>query len=169
MGKNPVVAVIAVIVLIVAVVLIIKGMTGSDVGPGGDSTWYDTGSGKLYSGPKGVLPPAPAPSGSDGVSAAVFARGSCDNKADRFIAYLTKYTEEGKTQLKAAQAETPVKIEKMKAITSEHRLIKREKDTQWVAVGTEEGEAIMAETRQKGVRMCPEHLEWSAAVGSVQR
>ena len=159
MGKNPIVAVIAVIVLIVAVVLIIKGMTGSSSVPVGQSPWYDTGSGELYGGPADVLPPAPAPSGSDGVLATVYAKGSCENKADRFIAYLSKYTEEGKPMVKTAQAEVPVDPSKMKSIANEHKLIKREKDTEWVAVGTEEGQAIIAETRQKGIRVCPTHLE----------
>ena len=154
MGKNPIVAVIAVIILIVAAVMIIKGMTGKTSGPMGDASWYDTGTGELYAGPEGELPPMAAPSGSEGVLAAVFARGSCESKADRFIGYLSKFTEEGKPLLRAAQAELPLEPRKMSAITAEHRLVKREKDTEWVATGTEEGQAIIAETHEKGIRVC---------------
>ena len=159
MGKNPAVAVIAVIILIVAVVLIVRGMTSKEVGAGGDAAWYDTGTGELYAGPVGVLPPAPAPSGKEGVSASVFARGSCDNEADRFIAYLSKYTEEGKPLLKAAQAATPLDIGTLQRVAAEHRLIKREKDTEWVVAGTEEGQAIIAETNVKGIRICTTFLK----------
>ena len=159
MGKNPVVAVIAVIVLVVAVILIVKSVTRRDVPEAGLATWYDMGSSRLYGAKSEESPPVAAPSGGEGVLAAVYAKGSCDNKADRFIAYLSKYTEEGKTLLKAAEAETRVDIEKMGSITSEHRLVKREKDTEWVAIGTEEGQAIMAEAMQSGGRICPKHLE----------
>ena len=159
MGKNPVVPVIAVIVLIVAVVMIVRSMTDSGRGPIGHGTWYDTGSGTVYGGPTGVLPPAPAPSGKDGVMATIFSKSTCENKADRFVAYLSKYTEEGKTLLKAAQADDPIDSVKMESLMAEHRLLKRESDTEWVAMGTEEGQGILAESKQSGGRMCPKHLE----------
>ena len=159
MGKNPVVAVIAVIILIVAVVLIVRGMSDPSRGPVGQGTWYDTGSGEVYGGPNGVLPPAPAPSGKDGVMAAVYSTSTCENKADRYIAYLMKYTEEGKPLVKAAQDDKPIDTVKMTSLMGEHRLVRRENDTEWVAFGTEEGQAILAEVKQTGGRMCPKHIE----------
>jgi len=160
MGKNPVVAVIAVIVLIVAVVLIVRGMSGpSSTGPAGQGTWYDTGSNTLYGGQKGVMPPAPAPSGSEGVMATVFAKGSCANKSDRFIGYLSKYTDEGKKLMAAAQAENPIDTAKIQGIMGEHRLVKREGDAEWVAQGSDEGQAIVEEAKAKGGTLCPRHLE----------
>jgi len=164
MGKNLVVPVIAVIVLIVAAVLIVRTITGSDVLAAGKGTWYDTGSGKIYGGPAGVLPPVPAPSGKDGVAAAVFSKGACKNSADRYIAYLYKYTEEGKKRMEAAQLEATddarpdPDVEKIRAITREHRLVKREKDTEWVQLGTEEG-AEIAKSQPKGTRLCPTYIE----------
>lgn len=159
MGKNPVVAVIAVIILIVAVVLIIKGMGGEQGGPSGSATWYDTGTGQLYGTKPGQTPPMPAPSGKEGVAASVFSDGSCDNKAERFIGFLFKYTDEGKTQLAAARAKTPVDEMEVQRIATEEKLIKREKDEEWVVQGTEEGAAIMAEVRARRARGCPTHLE----------
>ena len=47
----------------------------------------------------------------------------------------------------------------MESIMAEHRLLKRENDTEWVAVGTEEGQDILAEAKQGGGRMCLKHLE----------
>ena len=159
MGRNPIVAVIAVIVLIVAVVLILKGTTGSDAPRAGDSVWYDTGTGELYGGPKGVLAPAPAPSGKEGVTASIFSKGSCENKADRFIGYLSKYTEEGKTLMKEGRAEVPMNIAKLQEAAKEQRLIRREKDTEWVIAGSEEGQEIIGETTAKGTRVCTTFLD----------
>ena len=159
MGKKPVVVVIEVIVLIVVAVLAAKNFMGSDAVAPGTPTWYDTGSGELYPGPKGVKPPAPAPSGKDGVLAAIYAKGSCDDKADRFIGFMLKYTEEGKTLLNAAEAETPPDGAKIEAITATHKLVKREKDTEWVTSGSKEGQAILTEARRGGAQMCHIYLE----------
>ena len=159
MGKNPIVAVIAVVILIVAAVLIIKNMGGLDTGPTGSSTWYDTGTGELYGAEAGQIPPMPAPSGKEGVGAAVFADGSCDDKADRFIGFLHKYTDKGKADLEATQAKIPVDQAEMTRIAREEKLVKREKDEEWVVAGTEEGAAIIAEASNRGARGCPTHLE----------
>ena len=145
MGKNPVVAVVAVIILIVAIVLIAKSMSGGAGGvPGGagDVFWYDTGSKTLYGAPQDDLPPIKAPSGSDGVIAHVFAKGSCDNASDRFIVYLQKFPNK-EAILNANSIETRGPL--LAAM-----LIRRENDADWVEAGSEEGAAIFAEAVAAG-------------------
>jgi len=65
--------------------------------PTGD-WYYDLNTGTLFTAPSGQLPPINAPSGPTpsgepaGVRAFVFACGECANPADRFPAYLQKFT-----------------------------------------------------------------------------
>jgi len=152
MGKNSVVAIIAVIILIAAIVLIARNMSGG-FGSGetfGHVFWYDTGSKELYGAPA-ALPPITAPSGSEGVTAYVFAKGSCDNAGDRFIVYLEKYPD------KEAVMNAPTMVER--APLMEQRLIRREDDADWVEASSDEGVAILAEADaagQNGVA-CPEY------------
>ena len=146
MGKNSVVAIIAVIILIVAIVMIARSMSGgSGSAPAmGDIFWYDTGSKELYAGPH-EMPPLKAPSGSEGVQAHVFAKGSCDNAGDRFIVYLEKYPD------KEAVMNAPTMAERMPLM--EQRLVRRENDAEWVEAGSPDGVAILAEAdaaRQSG-------------------
>jgi len=147
MGKNPVVAIIAVIVLIVAIVMIARSMSGDSgaVQKVGDVFWYDTGSNQLYGAPMDI-PPLKAPSGSDGVIAYVFAKGSCDNAADRSIAYLETNPDRDAI-MNAAGMEERIPL-------MEQRLVRREGDTEWVEANSDEGAAILAEAaaaRQDGV------------------
>ena len=153
MGKNSVVGVIAAIVLIVAIVMVARSMSGSS----GEQTvattdvlttdvfWYDTGSKELYGAPLD-LPPLKAPSGSDGVIAFVFATGSCDNAADRFIACLMTYADR-EAVMTAADMET-------RRALMEKRLVRRETDASWVEASSPEGKAILEEAdkaQQNGV------------------
>ena len=154
MGRNPVVTVIAVIVLIVAVIFIIRGVTDRPI-PVGLATWYDTGTNKLYGAKPDLVPPMPAPSGSEGVRAIIAARGSCYKEADRFIAYLEKYTDDGKVQFKEVQQEHPPDfLAQMTRISMEERLVRREQDDQWFPADSVEGQAIMSVVHERGVRLC---------------
>ncbi len=153
MGKNPVVAIIAVIILIVAIVLIAKNMSGDSGGVqrSGDGFWYDTGSKKLFGASSIEMPPIKAPSGSEGVLAYVFAKGSCDNASDRSIVYLEKYPDRDAI-MKAASIE-----DRMPLLAK--RLVRRENDADWVEASSEEGAAIIAEgtaARQSG-KQCTEY------------
>ena len=153
MGKNPVVAIIAVIILIVAIVMIFKPSDTGVVGEAGDAFWYDTGSKELF-GAKHDMPPIKAPSGSEGVSAYVFANGSCDNAADRFIVFLEKFPDKDAI-MNATSMEERIPL-------IEARLVRRENDADWVAANSEEGMAIVAEekaARDSGATPCVKYTK----------
>ena len=132
MGKNPVVAIIAAIVLIVAVVLIFRqaGIGGGSMGSPKDAYWYDLDTGKLF-GHKAVTPPIEAPSGGEGVRAHVFACNNCDDKSDRFIAFLERYSDEGKKALEegAASGKDPM----FRAQAMQYSEVRLEADTEWTS------------------------------------
>ena len=156
MGRNPVVTVIAVIVLVFAVLFIIRRCVTKSPLPFRLASWYDTGTGEFYYAQPGLVPPIPAPSGSEGVRAIIAARGSCYKEADRFIAYLEKYTDDGKVQFKEVQEEHPPDfIAQMARISMEERLVRTEEDDQWFLVSSVEGQDITSVVHQRGVRICP--------------
>ena len=151
MGKNPVVAIVAVIILIVAIIMIAKSMSPGGGGVEQGETrafWYDTGTNKLYGAPPDV-PPLPAPSGSEGVSAFVFAQGSCDNASDRFIGYLEKFP--NRDAIMAAQGA----FERMPLM--EEALIRGEDDEDWVLKHSPAGADIMAASQ--GLNQCFTYAE----------
>ena len=136
MGKNPVVAVIAAIVLVVAVIWIAKSVFNIGTTPTpGQTFWYDTGSNKLYGVAGNEEPPMPAPSGSEGVRAVVFAKGSCDKASDRYIGYLEKHDDP-----EAAKA-APTAMEKAQFMAK--RDVRLEKGTTWVKADSDEGWEIL--------------------------
>ena len=151
MGKNPVVAVIAAIVLIVALIFIFKQMGGGGgVGSPQDAYWYDLDTGELF-GHKNVTPPVPAPSGGEGVRAHVYACNDCNDKTDRFISFLERYTEEGKKFLEKEQAAGTNPMFRAEAL--QYSEVRREEDTEWVSgANMEETIAVRAqyETRCGG-------------------
>ena len=162
MGKNPVVAVVAAVVLVVSVILIVRHVMDSGLPEPGQANWLDMGTGELYGGFKvgEALPPITLPSGNAGVMASVFARGSCDNREDRFIGYLYKYTEKGKAMLVEAKARMGV-VDRGTAmrVAKGERLIKRPDDKEWVVAGGKQGKKILALTREQGVTVCPHFVD----------
>ena len=160
MGRNPLVAATAVAVLVVAIVFIGRYFMGSDAPEPGLANWYDMTTGKLYGGFKvqeGGLPPITLPSGNEGVLARVYARGSCENKVDRFIGYLEKYTDEGKAMIIEAKAKVPMDRAALADAAMYERHIKRPDDPEWVLAGSDMG----AEIREAvlGVTVCPHFVE----------
>ena len=150
MGRNPVVALIAVIILIVAIIMIAKNMSGGGGGVGASETrvfWYDTGTNKLFGAPPNISP-IEAPSGSNGVSAFVFASGSCDNAGDRFIAYLEMFP--NKDAIMAAQG-----FERMPLM--EEALVRGVDDEDWVLKNSLEGAEVMA--GGQGLLQCVTYAE----------
>ncbi len=66
--------------------------------------FYDLQSGELYVMPGDVLAMADAPSGpNQGVEAAVFSCGDCDDPSQRFIGYLVFYTDYYKAAMRGIQ------------------------------------------------------------------
>ena len=57
--------------------------------------WYDMKTGKLYGAPGPNLSPMLAPSGGEGVKAAVYAEKDCADPKDRFAVYLWKFPPPG--------------------------------------------------------------------------
>ena len=84
------------------------------------------------------------PSGGEAVRAWIFANGSCDNHADRFIGYLEKFTPEARKELESMQGQ-PIDPAVMVRISEKGRLIKLVDDEDWVLAGSEEGQAILRE------------------------
>ena len=126
----------------------------------GLANWYDTGTGRLYGAKGELLAPMPAPSGAEGVKAIVCTRGSPENKADRFIAYLEKYTPQGRAQMQAVQQEHPGDfIEQMTRIAAEEKLVKAAQGGQWVPAGSAEGKAVMSAAQGPGIKRCGSYLE----------
>ena len=156
MRKKPVVAVIAAIVLVVSVVSIVRYARDTGLPEPGQADWFDMGTGELYGGLKmgEAVPPITLPSGNQGVLAHVFARGSCENQDDRFIGFLCKYTDKGKAMLVEAKARGGVDRGTATRVAMRERLIKRPGDKEWVIASSDEGEAILAPTREKGVAVC---------------
>jgi len=65
------------------------------------SAYYDDlGAERLFTDSPDKKPPIDAPSGHQGVGAAVFACGDCADSGSHFIAYLEKFTDEFKVALK---------------------------------------------------------------------
>lgn len=143
MGQNPVVAVIAAIVLIVAVVLVIRFVAGGEGGPTNLSNWYDIDKKQLYGAPGQDTPPMKAPSGGEGVKARVYANGSCDNKDDRFIGYLEKFSEATKAELRGMKS--PIDHAEMARIANEGKMVKRPEDADWVEGNSDAGLEIQAD------------------------
>jgi len=143
MGKNPVVAVVAVIIIVVAIILMFRSAGSGGPGEGiPDTNWYDTGTSELYGRKEdGKLPPVPAASGKEGVRAHVFSCTNCSDKSSRFIGYLEKFTDEAKATI-AQTYENQDMGARNAAINS--ALIRGEKDTDWVAKNSPEGEGILA-------------------------
>ena len=158
MGRNPVVAATAVVVLVFAMIFIVRHFMDSGLPQPGQANWYDMSTGKFYGGFKvgEALPPVTLPSGSEGVIAAVFARGSCDNAADRFVGFLYKYTDEGKAMIIKGRAAVPMDLGALQDAAMNERFIKRLDDDRWVVAGSDEGMEIIAPTKEEGVRICRE-------------
>ncbi len=64
--------------------------------------YLDTTTGKLFVAPPDSYPPVKAPSGGvTGVKAIFYSCGACDDAKQRFLGYVTRYTDEAKAKLTA--------------------------------------------------------------------
>lgn len=96
MNKQTLLLVISFLLIAAAVIIASRG---------GDSSssrgvyFYDLDDAKLYVAPPGTLAPTTAPSGGEGVAAAVFSCTTCEDPGARFTAYLTKHTDDYKKVL----------------------------------------------------------------------
>lgn len=102
-NKNPLVGVVIVVVILVIVVMMIR--SNGPVGENPLAYYYDLQSGELFVANKDDVPPIEAPSGAgNGVLAAVFACGSCENEADRFVGWVSKYDPQVHEQVRLLNA-----------------------------------------------------------------
>lgn len=139
-------AVIGAILLIALVVVLLQG----ERTPNRDITlgafYLDTKTGEVFTDKIGTLPPIKAPSGeATGVRALVFACGQCDPLENRFVGYLSRFTDEAKAVMESDTA-TPLEARDAKF---GGRRIKRVGDADWKVWQSEEGAAIIA-TRDNG-------------------
>ena len=137
MDKRPVL----VAAFVVATWLLSAGCGGSDPTRPGDTFWWDEGTNELFPESAGKTSPITAPSGSDGFRARVYAEGSCDNAADRFIGYLERHPD-----LEALQQ--TFDANRIAELMAESQ-IRRPDDGDWVYVDEEEGVAIHREFATK--------------------
>jgi hypothetical protein len=124
--------------LVIAVLVVLLQKDDDQVRPVQTTGWYyDLKKNELFVGVASQLPPIPAPSDQgtqdkSGVRAVVFACGSCAVEADRFIAYLERFTDEARQA--NAQGQN---------IGAKGREIREEKGTQWVEIESEEGKRVL--------------------------
>jgi hypothetical protein len=121
-------------------------LTGDGAVDPSTHVWFlDLGGNRLFPAPADSAPPIDAPSGpAAGVLAHVFSCGNC-NEPDREIAYLERWTAEGRSRTNERRAED---IE----VASPGKL-------QWFAASSPDGQRVMAATtgiakrcRDKGVK-----------------
>jgi hypothetical protein len=113
--------------------------------------FYDLSSKKLFSASRDLLPPirgVDSPE-EDGVRAIVIApNGNSNDKANRKIAYLEKYSPELKEHLAKVR---DGKAEPLpRGSRDSYRFVKRLEDKEWHAVNTPEAEKIMGEWNVPG-------------------
>jgi len=94
--------------------------------------YYDLGAKEIYVYRAGVTPP----SGGEGVPAAVFACTSCDDPTDRFVAYLTRESDEYKKLLQSGEPPTPQQMEN-------GRLIRTVDSAEWLPASSQAAIALM--------------------------
>ncbi|MCX5660833.1 MAG: hypothetical protein NTW19_14090 [Planctomycetota bacterium] len=107
----------AFVVFCAAVLLVIGGLAllnrHAQASDEGMNVWYyDLGTNQLFSAAPDSIPPIQAPPDpkkpdvkSEGVRALVFSCGSCRDASKRFVAYVEKYTPEGKAKRELAPEE----------------------------------------------------------------
>ena len=148
---------IAAIVIVVAIVLAVSrsGDTGPTHRKVDQIYFYDLGDKKLYATDPDTLSPTDAPSGfktpesePGGVRAYVFGCGDCK---EHFIAYLEKYTPEGKKMMESGDVTAIYKI-------NDHVHVRAADGDEWLVGGSEEGKKIVSTSESKcpkGVKVVP--------------
>lgn len=106
-SRRAVIAVAAVILATVAWLLVLKPPRRA----AGGQYFYDMGSRSLYVVSTQAVAPATSPSGAEGVRAVVMTCGDCAVEADRFIAYMEKYSDEYRRILDSGEPPTPQQMQ----------------------------------------------------------
>lgn len=146
-NNSAIVTVAAVLVLLMALGIIIYTQGAGRRGPTQWQGYYmDLGTNELFAGKSTDIPPVDAPSGANqGVRAHVYGCGDC-SEANRFIAYLERYTEKAKQmrlnppQYDPNQPASPeVYMDEMTGVEVE---VRAPKGTQWMSLMSEQGMRI---------------------------
>lgn len=141
----------AVVLLGIAAVLVWRFMHTSD-GISERAFFYDLSEGKLFVAERGLVPPIRGMNDAteDGVRAVVVSlSGRPEDKGSWTVAYLETCTPELKQKLDAARAAGSAP-EISRTAAQSLRLVRREKDTDWVSIVTPEGERIVSEWAASG-------------------
>lgn len=156
--KQAVVAIVAVVLIAVGVFL----MRGSERGKTSGIRYiyfYDLGSNELYATGLQTRPPAPAPSGSQGVKAYVYSCGKC-TPSQQFIGYLESYSERDRQMLERGGDMPSDQAANLAAAIVPQVAAEPDKgaEPQWVPASTAEGRKITEapSTRCDGIpaRVC---------------
>jgi len=110
----------------------------------GGQYFYDLQDKKLYNEKSGVEAPVKAPSGGEGVLAAVYACGSCDNEADHFIAYLSRNSD---TYMAALASREPIPAE----VSRQGTLVRATNGSEWFPAPSPQGMQLTESLRTR----CP--------------
>ncbi len=162
-NNSAVVTVAAVMLLLVSLAVIVwtmkkPTMSGRIV----DVYYYDLGNGQLFAAKATELPPIDAASGpGNGVRAYVYGCGDC-SEANRFIAYLEKFTPEAKAmQEKMMNPDPnadPNMAPELRDMEDGGTLVRAVEGGQWVTMYSEAGMKVSSELEGKcpaGVRLIP--------------
>lgn len=136
-SKRAILAIAAVALAIVAWVVVLKPGGGVD-----GQYFYDLRSNELYVESVKAIAPVKRPSGSEGVLAVVMACNSCDDKADRFIAYLEKNTEAYNKVIASGEPPKPEDLENKS-------LIRAVDGETWLPSANAAARAIIAAANEK--------------------
>lgn len=150
-----------VIVLILAVSATLVARYASDPSraiemPPDQIYFYDVATGELFNGPIGALPPIDSPSGEgEGVIAVVYTCGECITDQLK-IAYLEKWSDEGKkshaTMRALIEAEKPTPEQLVDLVEREHFVSLPptvNQPPQWASLASSHGQAITVQFRDQ--------------------
>jgi hypothetical protein len=108
--------------------------------------YLDTATGKLFVAPPDSYPPVKAPTGGvTGVKAIFYSCGTCDDPKQRFLGYVTRYTDEAKAKLTAG---TNLNFDERDKLMVEG-LEKSAEGKEWVLAVSKEGRAFEAKAIER--------------------
>lgn len=114
--------------------------------------FYDLSAKRLFVAPEGSVPPIRGVDGPEEDAYRAVVVSTSGNSADKGswrVAYLERYSPELKQQIEAAQAGGPPPA-LGRGSSANHRWVRRTNDLEWVTLGSEEGERIVAEWTTAG-------------------